>query len=27
MPEDLDELEKRLEGWEDKGNPREKLGL
>ena len=27
MPEDLGELEKRLEGWEDKGNPREKLGL
>ncbi|HAU22686.1 MAG TPA: molecular chaperone DnaJ [Erythrobacter sp.] len=27
MPEDLDELEKRLEGWEDKSNPREKLGL
>jgi DnaJ-class molecular chaperone len=27
MPDDLEELEKRLEGWEDKSNPREKLGL
>ena len=27
MPDDLGELEKRLEGWEDKSNPREKLGL
>ena len=27
MPDDLAELEKRLEGWEDKSNPREKLGL
>ena len=27
MPDDLAELEKRLEGWEDESNPREKLGL
>lgn len=27
MPENLEELEKRLEGWKDSANPREKMGL
>ncbi|MBO6944598.1 DnaJ C-terminal domain-containing protein [Altererythrobacter sp.] len=27
MPEDVDELAKRLEGWKDTGNPRAKLGM
>lgn len=27
MPEDADELSKRLEGWKDKSNPRAKLGM
>ncbi|NNE49288.1 MAG: J domain-containing protein, partial [Altererythrobacter sp.] len=27
MPEDPDELSKRLEGWKDNSNPRAKLGM
>ena len=27
MPEDVDDLAKRLEGWKDTGNPRAKLGM
>lgn len=27
MPQDVDELAKRLEGWKDTGNPRAKLGM
>ncbi len=27
MPDDADELSKRLEGWKDKSNPRAKLGM
>lgn len=27
LPEDLDELAKRLEGWKDEGDPRSKLGV
>ncbi|WP_427964016.1 DnaJ C-terminal domain-containing protein [Altererythrobacter sp.] len=27
MPEDIEELAKRLEGWQDSGNPRAKLGV
>ncbi|MEM9084937.1 MAG: DnaJ C-terminal domain-containing protein [Pseudomonadota bacterium] len=27
LPEDLEDLDKRLEGWSDPGSPREKMGL
>lgn len=27
LPEDMSDLETRLEGWQDEGNPRDKLGV